>query len=109
MRQPRGDRMNDLKAIRVIDDSDKTLVTEGLVVPFDGPLEGGPRGLDTYRTYFDADTNYCLDWFTTVPVLYDHGFDTDQKVDGKVVRGHGLTPIGTGDISSVRIDEAGLW
>lgn len=33
---------------------------------------GSPDKRDLYRTYFDAETNYYLDWYTERPWLYNH-------------------------------------
>lgn len=66
------------KGVKVLDGDRGTL--GGWAIPFGGPVKGG-KDLD--GEFFAPDTNFCLDWFPEDgrPVLYDHGFDRDLKLD----------------------------
>lgn len=50
-------------------------ILEGLAIPYGGPFNG--RDLD--GEFFTKDTNFCLDWFPSRPLIYDHGLDPTIK------------------------------
>jgi HK97 family phage major capsid protein len=58
---------------------------------------GNPNDTDLQGEYFTPHTEYCLNWFPTLPVLYHHGMDS----------GTGLRKIG--EIKSIKNDHMGLW
>lgn len=60
---------------------------------------GSPTMKDLERTYFDADTDLCLDWFPQRPILYEHGQDGGVK----------LTPMGQFTSEDMRADDVGMW
>lgn len=45
---------------------------EGDVYQCYGMLFGDPEHRDAYGTWFDSNTEYCLDWYETLPWLYHH-------------------------------------
>ncbi|MCW5876483.1 MAG: hypothetical protein KIS85_06330 [Anaerolineales bacterium] len=55
----------------------KNMVLEVLGVPFGGPF----GGRDSYREYFDEQTNLHLDLFPTPPIVYYHGNGADGWPD----------------------------
>ncbi|RKX64469.1 MAG: hypothetical protein DRP42_06315 [Tenericutes bacterium] len=55
---------------------------------------------DLYGTYFDADTRYYLDWYTTRPWLYHHGMQPQ-------LRSEGLQKIGVWETAG--IDDRGVF
>jgi ribosomal protein S8E len=67
--------------------------------------------MDSMNTYFDESTDYALTWYQggSIPALYHHGFDADRLVNGKTVRGYGLTPVGRAPVSEIEVNEDGLW
>lgn len=83
--------------LKFVDGSDN--IIEGLAIPFGGPLNG--KDLD--GEFFTAETNFCLDWFPTRPLLYDHGLDSTLKtsVAGKTV---GQEQTDTGVWARVQLD-----
>lgn len=89
-----------LAAVRTVNETDDVHTIEGLAFPF--------RGLDTYRTFFSARTDFSWDLFPDVepgageplfvrPVTFHHGFDPEM----------GLARIG--GWSPVRSDADGVW
>ncbi len=52
-------------------DADKGII-EGVAIPFHGPWPGD-RDSDGER--FTEKTDFCLKWFETRPLLYQHGFE----------------------------------
>lgn len=66
--------------VRFADGADD--IVEGLAIPYGGPFViRGRRDVDFYRTRFGPETDLCLDWFESRPVLYDHGQDGEAGHD----------------------------
>lgn len=82
-----------IAALRFVDDDE--FVLEGIGIPFDGPFPGGK---DYYDTKFSAETDYCLSWFRSRPLLYQHGMDDD---------GPSTEPIG--EVTAHEVRDTGLW
>ena len=61
-----------MTAVKFIEEEGEWFV-EGLILPFDGPL----NGQDLTGSHFTKSTDFCLDWFPEGgrPGLYAHGFD----------------------------------
>jgi cation transport regulator ChaB len=53
---------------------DNELLLEGLAIPF-----GQIKGKDLDGEEFGADTDFCLDWYETRPLLYHHGLNKTVK------------------------------
>lgn len=69
-------------------------VADGWLAPFDGPVKGG-KDLD--GEFFSAKTDFGLDYYPTIPILYGHG------QDGEI----GAAKVG--EISLKEIRDKGLW
>lgn len=67
---------------------------DGWLAPFDGPVKGG-KDLD--GEYFSPDTDFALDYYPSIPIIYAHGQDGEIKAT-KV-----------GDIPVKDIRDKGLW
>ena len=73
-----------LPAVKFANGTDDTLV--GLAVPYGGPFMwmGRPSDLDGER--FTDQTDLCLDWFDSRPLLYNHGHsEASTDVVGRVI------------------------
>lgn len=60
-------------AIKFVKDRDDAV--EGLGIPYGGPF----AGKDIDGEFFSKNTDFCLDWFSERPTLYDHGLDDALK------------------------------
>lgn len=70
---------------------------EGIIGGWGAPYGGPLMGKDLTGEYFSPNTNFCLDWYTARPVLYQHGLDATK----------GIEVCGTQTKAEIR--NAGLW
>lgn len=75
----------------------------GLAIPFGGPI----KGRDLTGTYFDKDTDLCIEWFGEAgrPLLYDHGLDGAIRAD-VVGRQVGMDYLDSGVWAESELDKA---
>lgn len=69
-------------------------IVEGWLAPFGGPVKGG-KDLD--GEYFDAKTDFALDYYPTLPILYGHGHDPE------------IGAAKVGEITLKEIRDKGVW
>ena len=74
-------------------DAEETVIS-GLAAPFDGPFEGG-KDLD--GEYFTKATDFALNWYDELPLIFHHGHDPFLETD--VV----------GKVRKRSVTDAGLW
>lgn len=80
-----------IKAVGVDEGTNKGLI-EGYLISW-----GNERDADLQGEWFTKDTDFCLDWFKTRPVLYHHGLDGQMSLKS------------IGDIVAIKKDDLGLW
>lgn len=73
-------------------DPDETTVS-GLAAPYGGPFGG--KDLD--KEFFSTKTDFALDWYDEIPLLYHHGHDPD------------LETTVVGRVKTRQITDAGVW
>lgn len=74
-------------------DTEETII-QGLAIPFDGPFNGG-KDLD--GEFFTKSTDFCMDWYADIPLLYHHG--RDKRLERTVI----------GRVKTREITDEGVW
>ena len=79
-------------------DSEETVIS-GLAAPFDGPFarDGDSIGRDLDGEFFTKATDFALDWYAELPLIFHHGHDPFLETD--VV----------GKVRKRSVTDAGLW